>query len=127
MKHRAFTLIEIMVAIVIMAVLILAIIPVYNKTVDEAQKRSAKTILEAIRGAEIVYQIDKNTYHSFDPLSDSDRTVLKMNIYNSSDWKYVVKETSSATATATRQRGKHKDEQIKVDIATGNIASEYSW
>ena len=114
--------------VVIIAVLAALALPKYNKAVEETHKREAKTALNIIRSAELVYKIDNNKYYEVASLADSNtdadeaRSVLNIDIYDNEDWEYSVGVTGSdsltATATAKRLRG-HSTDNVFMDMTTG--------
>jgi len=131
-----WTLMEVMVTLIIVAIVTALAMPVYNKTIDEMRKKEAKTILGTIRSAELIYKIDKNEYRAAtfgsDTIGDTARSDLNVDVRNNDDWEYGVSGVSGtgvnarATATARRRRGKHSSEYINLTISNGTI-TEYSW
>ena len=129
-----FTLMEIMVTLIIVAIVTAIAMPVYNKTIDEMHKKEAKTVLGTIRSAELMYKIDNDKYINATFGSDSDgndsRSALNAEVYNNIDWEYGVIGASgtgvSAAATATARRGRHSNKYINLTIPDG-IISEYLW
>ncbi|MDO8749091.1 MAG: prepilin-type N-terminal cleavage/methylation domain-containing protein [Candidatus Omnitrophota bacterium] len=137
-----FTIMEIMVTLIIVAIVTAIAMPLYNKTVDEMHKKEAKTALGTIRSAEQMYKIDNNNYTSATFGSDNNgntaRSTLNVDIYNNADWEYAVTGVSGtglaarATATAARLRGKHKKGGtdpgvISINITDGETIADYSW
>lgn len=126
--QKAFTLIELGVVVIIVSILSFLSLVFYEKVYDATAKRDAKTALNMIRGAEVLYKIDNNAYYSFDSNDEVSRSALRVNVYNSPDWNYTVTNDSiSATAIAARMKGSKKDSQIKMNIGNGVIIEEYSW
>ena len=133
-----FTLMEVMVTLIIVAIVTAFALPMYNKTVDEMHKKEAKAMLETIRSAELMYKIDNSTNQyvsaTFGPDSsgDASRSTLNVDVRNNADWEYGVTGVSGtgvnarATATAKRERGPHTDEYVNLTIHNGTI-TEYSW
>jgi len=126
--RQGFSIIELLVVVVVIAVLAAIAFPKYNKAVDETHKREAKTVLGIIRSAEIAYKIDNGSYYGFDSLDESDeaneaRSVLNIDIYNNDDWEYGVgvsgSDSSTATATAKRLRGGYSIVNVLMDMTTG--------
>ncbi len=131
-----FTLMEIMVTLIIVAILTAVAMPVYNKTIDEMHKKEAKAMLETIRSAELMYKIDNDEYiaatFGSDITSDISRSTLNVDVHNNIDWEYGVTGVSGtgvnarATAAARRRRGSHDNEYVNLTIHNGTI-TEYSW
>lgn len=115
-----FTLIELMVVVIIIGILASLSTALFNKTVDEAQKKQAKAALNLIRSAEIIYWSRERSFYSFDPLDDAARSALMINVYNNEDWTYTL---PSETIIARRERGPNEGSIITIDIATGAISS----
>ena len=123
-----FSIIELLIVVIVIAVLAAIALPKYNKAVDETHKREAKTTLEIIRSAQQAYKIDTDEYYPVSSLAsnataaDEARSVLNIDIYNNDDWEYSVgvnSDSSTATATATRRRGYSRD-NVSMDMATGD-------
>ena len=137
-RRPGFSILELLIAVIVIAVLAALALPKYNKTVEETHKREAKSKLNIIRSAEIIYKIDTKEYYPFTSLADADadadnvRSVLNIDIHNNEDWSYSLTASGSgdnaaATAVATRQRGEHINDTILLNIADGEIISEYNW
>mgnify|MGYP001577902789 FL=1 len=124
-----FTIMEIMVTLIIVAILTSVAMPVYNRTIDEMHKKEAKSILETLRSAELIYKIDNNEYidaaFGSDSVGNYSRSTLNVDVHNNIDWEYGVTAAIS-TATARRGRGRHSNEYINMTISNGTIA-EYTW
>jgi prepilin-type N-terminal cleavage/methylation domain-containing protein len=59
---RGFTLIELITTVIIIAILVSMAVPTYNKAVENAREREARTGLELIYNAQKLYRVDKATY-----------------------------------------------------------------
>ncbi len=120
---------EIMVTLIIVAILTAIAMPVYNKTIDEMHKKEAKSVLETLRSAELIYKIDNNEYidatFGSDSAGNDSRSTLNVDVHNNIDWEYGV-TGASGTATAKRGRGRHSNKYINMTISNGTIA-EYPW
>src|SRR3989338_2615906 len=145
-KHRisdrissgGFTLMEVMVTLIIVAIVTALAMPLYNKTVDEMHKKEAKTVMGTIRSAELIYKIDNSTNEyiaaTFGSNTDGDtsRSTLNVDVHNNIDWEYEVTGVSGtgvnarATAAARRRRGPHDNEYVNVTVSNGTI-EEYPW
>ena len=136
-RRPGFSILELLIAVIVIAVLAALALPKYNKSVEETHKREAKSNLNIIRSAEIIYKIDTKEYYPITSLADADadadnaRSVLNIDLHDNEDWSYTVTaggsgDAAAATATATRQRGKHDGDEILLDVPSGEI-SEYSW
>ena len=127
---------EIMVTLIIVAILTAVAMPVYNKTIDEMHKKEAKTVLETLRSAELIYKIDRNEYISAtfgpDTIGDTARTTLNVDVHNNIDWEYSVTGVSgtglnaAATAAARRLRGRRSGGYVNLTVSNGAL-TQYSW
>lgn len=117
-----FTLIELIVVVIIIGILASLSTAFFNKTVDEAQKKQAKAMLNLIRSAEGIYWNREKSLYPINPLNDTVRSVLMINVYNNEDWTYTL-PSGSSIITATRERGSNEDSIITIDIDTGVISS----
>ena len=128
--YKGFSIIELLVVVIVVAVLAAIAFPKYNKAVEETHKREAKTALNLIRSAEMAYKIDNNEYYAFGSLADNNavadeaRSILNIDIYDNEDWSYSAGfglNKDTATATATRARGEHDGDKILLDVTTGEF------
>ena len=70
MKHKGFTLTELMVAVAVVAILAAIAIPQYQKTVRRAHRQTAEDILRTIYAGEHVYKSVNKVFISLDDASD---------------------------------------------------------
>lgn len=131
MKTRAFTLTELLTVIVLVAILATISMSAYQKTVEEMQKRQAKSNMHVIRSAEKMYRYDNNSYYAFSDLgnnaaADGARSALRMDVRDDVNWTYSVSVSTGATISATRLIGPKAGSVITMDASTGTI-TDYSW
>lgn len=128
LSDEGFSIIELLVVVIVIAVLAAIAFPKYNKAVDETHRREAKTVLGIIRSAEMAYKIDTDKYSPVSSLTannvaaDEARSVLNIDIYDNDDWAYIVgvnSDSSTATATAVRKRG-YSTGNVLMDMTTGD-------
>jgi prepilin-type N-terminal cleavage/methylation domain-containing protein len=78
---RGFTLVEILVALVIIAILSAVSFPLYNRYIDKAKVTLAISTLEAVRRVMEIYHVDHGTYPASIDFAtgkdDQGRTVLE--------------------------------------------------
>ena len=107
-KFKGFTLIELMVVIIIIAILAGMAVPTFTKSMENAREKEARTTLELIYNAQRMYKIDKKLYatgpgtngEAFTYMSSYiENPNLKSDYYNFS----VTGTTVSFSATATRK------------------------
>ena len=128
--NAGVTLVEVIIVIIIIAVVASIGIPTYEKTVEEARRKEAKSMLSLVANAEKIYQIDSNSYYGFAVLDDTARDTLAISVYDNQDWSYSVDvsgvDSSTATAKATRKKGKRAGGIISMDVGSETL-TEYAW
>ncbi len=115
-----FTLIEIVITAIVVAILAVIMIPQYTKFVEKGRAEEGKLMLKSIRAAEKIYKADNNTYttnmnnlqaHIGNPNSSSNRGF---------DYSVTSADSITFTARATRRSGVNSGEYITID-QTGTI------
>ncbi|MCX5715788.1 MAG: prepilin-type N-terminal cleavage/methylation domain-containing protein [Candidatus Omnitrophica bacterium] len=107
--HKAFTLIELMIVIIIVGILASIAIPNFSKMVEKAKAEQAATYLRVIRTGEKIYWSNNSTY-----IACADTAEIKTNIgaeVTPENYTFSVASgtgsgqniTNSFTATATRR------------------------
>ena len=106
----AFTLIELTISIVIIAILTTFIIPQYLKSAEKAKAKSAISNLKLIAAAQRNYKLEYNLYYPGDGVTITNLTtinsLLQTNIFDN-NWIYsieggVIASEDSYSATAQR-------------------------
>ena len=117
----AFTLIELLIAIMIVGILATISVPRYMKTMETARARDALASLEQIRHGEIAYREEENTYW---PAGGNESNVVTINSQLrvfldplERDWDYSVAAPAANqfTATARRKSGVNQNETITLN------------
>ena len=99
-NNKAFTLVELVIVIIIVAILSIVGVAVYREYVSKAMMSEAKALMGAVERGEMIYYSTENNYHvvpegtSYDETLDID---IKGNKYFTS---FRVISPSSGTATA---------------------------
>lgn len=110
-----FTLIEIMITVLIIAILAAIITPQFARYVEKGRGEEGKLMLKSIRAAEKIYKSDNSTYtnsmnnltaHIGSPNSDSNRSF---------DYTIPSANSTTFTAVATRRDGTNQNEYITID------------
>ena len=112
--HRGFTLLELLMVVVIIAILASIALPQYFKTVERSRATEALQVLATIRGAAQRYraQDGANTV-------TANKNLLDVNINNSTAlWKYAINNTF---ATANRQTNAALS--IKTNLISGSVCT----
>jgi general secretion pathway protein G len=88
-KSRAFTLIELMVVILILAILAALIIPKVVGRTDEAKRAKAASDIKTLEGALDAYKLDNDKY----PTSEQGLNALRRDPGDAKNWKpYIQKD-----------------------------------
>jgi|SRR5882724_4413975 len=74
-KHRGFTLIELMVAMLIVGVLMAVAIPSYKKSVQKSHRSQAEQVMQAISSKEAEFMLDSRFYSGVVGTGDGTVTV----------------------------------------------------
>lgn len=113
-QTQGFTLVELIIAVIIIGVLFSIAVPTYIKTVERSRAANAKTRLNFICDAEKIYNTDTTTYTtSFPPLL----LVNEGLVTDDGLWAYTLPSatTSLFTAQANRKSGKYTNYKILID------------
>jgi type IV pilus assembly protein PilE len=118
--RKGFTLIELIVVVIVIAILASFAVPQYITSIERAKEAKAKNALGIIAQAEKMYRAENDTYvnvadGSFDATLGS--YVELAEIDADTDWDYAVTgaSTTAFTATATRNGGSNNGETVIVD------------
>jgi len=117
-NKKGFTLIELMVVVIIIGILATIAIPSFNKSMENAREREARTTLELIYNAEKIYRLDKKTY------SDSfDNMISYLDDPNGASqyYDYTIDSADTVTFTATATKNDGSGNDLSID-QTGQIA-----
>lgn len=105
MADKGFTLIELMVVIIIIGILASITIPSFNKTIDNAREREARTTLQLIYNAENVYRLDKKLYAQVNDISNAEWAKLASYIENPNNtakyYNYKIDTVDNVVAPPT--------------------------
>lgn len=116
-----FTLLELMIGLVIVAILATLAIPNFSKAIEKTKVKEAQAVLSALYSAEKVYRLDQGSYGTLAQLvsgryiSDPDPS------NNNADWNFAAVATgggppfNSFSAVATRTGGGYDGQTIAVD------------
>jgi len=113
MKRNAFTLMELMLVVIVIAVLVSIAIPNYINTVERAKAREARATLASMRAAEMTYDAERRTKISLGA-NDSDWEAVGLENPNSNpdrNWNYAF-DGASGDGTATRTSGPYSGDTV---------------
>ncbi len=114
MRHTGFTLMELMLTVVVLAILVSIAVPTYISTTERARAREAIATLNSIRAAEHTYSSERRTYLQL-LTTTADDTWRMLGLENpnanaSRSWTYTF--SAAGTGTATRTAGPNLGETI---------------
>ncbi|MCF7876941.1 MAG: prepilin-type N-terminal cleavage/methylation domain-containing protein [Candidatus Omnitrophica bacterium] len=128
--RKGFTLIELIVVVIVVAILASFAVPQYITSIERAKKAKAENALSIIAQAEKMYRAENDTYidvadGTFDATLGS--FVELDEIDNDTDWDYAVTgaTTPAFTATATRESGSQSGNTVILD-QFGNWSGSFS-
>ena len=105
--HRGFTLLELMIGIIIVAILAGVAMPSFSKAIEKTKVKDAETVLSAISSAEKIYRLDDQNqqYGTLTTLIASNYIAAPDPGNNNADWDFDATSGAAFTATATRTGG----------------------
>ena len=116
-RKTAFTLVEILIVVIVMAVLSSLVVPKFRKTVETSKDEEAFTTLRLIRAGEAMY---KSLFGFFYPVNGSGtgiatsnlndiNTNLRLDLEQRPDWDFSITRVGMANDfRATADRGKDR-------------------
>jgi type IV pilus assembly protein PilE len=118
--RKGFTLIELIVVVIVIAILASFAVPQYITSIERAKKAKAENALGIIAQAEKMYRAENDVYVNFaDGAADATlgSYVELDEVDNDTDWDYQVTgaTTTAFLATATRSGGSNNGETVTVD------------
>jgi len=127
---KGFTLPEVMVTAVVVAILASIAIPSYTKAIERGYLQEAKDLLLTIYYGEQAYFSANKTYHDPDAVGGSWRTIFmeNPNLGSSPPVGFTVSATSTTfTATATRNGGPCPSGNRTLTVTAANRTPSGSW
>jgi prepilin-type N-terminal cleavage/methylation domain-containing protein len=118
MKKNAFTLIELMITVMVIAVLVSIAIPNYINTVERARAREARATLQAMRAAELSYSAERRSFIALPNNNNANDPnweavgLVNPNANDQRSWNYTSDGTNH---TATRNAGPYNTHTISID------------
>lgn len=117
MKKNAFTLMELMLTVIVVAILVSIAVPNYINTVERARAREARATLESMRAAEQTYASERRVMQDLGA-NDAEWTMVGLenpNANNRRSWDYSF-NAGSGTGTASRTSGPYPSWTITLGI-----------
>ena len=121
-KHqRGFTLLELLMVVIIIAILAAIAVPQYFRAAERSRAAEALQILGSMRGAEIRYKAQSATSIYTNVLDDLDIAAPGATGASASTmWTYAISGTGAGSnVTATRSSGTTKGGTIEIDLDSG--------
>ncbi len=133
MKRYGFTLMELMLVVMVIAILVSISIPSYINTTERARAREAISTLESMRAAELAYSSERRQFMDLTSGVPAEWTLVGLedpNTNTRSSWNYgLVTANAGATfdATATRRApSPYAGQVIVVDETADWSASNFN-
>ncbi len=103
-----FTLIELIVVMVIIAILASLAVPTYTKTAEKTKNKEARTMIQLIYQAERMHRLESGSSGGYVSCGSTDNCNNKLDLsINSQDWDFTAAANPGSpptvTITATRQ------------------------
>lgn len=123
-QERGFTLLELMIVVVIIAILAAIAIPTYGRYAIRAHRVDGQELLLRIANAQERFYATNNHYGALTELDYTDPAVSEKSYYSVTMDPAAASTTQSFTATATPINGQTKDDCADLTISnTGAKAS----
>lgn len=127
LKKKAFTLTEVLVAVIIIGILVIIALPNVIKAMENTKAKEAIVSLRQIRQGEIIYRGEENSYWPAGPTETDVPTInARLRLFLDTrelNWDYYVTATADTfIATAERKSGRYKGKTIVINqdgIQTG--------
>lgn len=115
--QKGFTIIELLITVLIVAMLVALAIPIFTKNIEKTKTGEVSSTLNLIRMAEKDYFLDNNTYTTdFSSLSiDNPNDTASANRYF--DYTIPTADATAFTAKATRNSGPYAGDYYTIDQA----------
>lgn len=121
MKIRGFTITELLIAVVIIAVLAALTIPRFSGNKERAIAAEAVGMLSAIRQAEAAWRLDNSTY-------TADLDDLDVDTSPSTKFSYTISDNDAATFKATaKQLSDHCKDRTIILNAAGTFSGDHPY
>lgn len=118
MKKNGFTLMELMLTVIVIAILVSIAVPNYINTVERARAREARATLESMRAAEQTYASERRTMIGLDASDSNLWTIVGLedpHTNNRRSWDYSF-NAGTGTGTASRISGPYSTWTITLGL-----------
>ena len=128
MGRHGFTLIELVLVVIVVAILVSVAIPTYFNTIERAKGREARTTIQTVIGAQQGYSAERRSFIQL--TNDGEWQAIGMenpnlNANRAFDYTAIVADNDATpgnediTITATRRDGPHITDDVIFDSDTG--------
>ncbi len=118
-KHRGFTLVEILIVVVMLAILFAIAVPIYVNYVSQARSAEAQEAINAIKAAANVF----NARNGFYPTNVEQIQQLELEDALLDRWNFNIVVAGDGinqiTATSTNRMPGGAGKQVTLDVQTG--------
>ena len=115
MSGGGFTLLELLIAVVIVGILAALAIPNFTKSIEKGKVRDAEVVLSSLHSAERVYYLDQNSYGTDANLFANGYATNPDAGNSNPDWDYAAAPAGTTfSVTATRTGGGYNGKTIQV-------------
>ncbi len=121
---RGFTLLELLMVVIIIAILASIALPQYMRVAERSRASEALTILAAVRSSELRYKAQNPASTYTTTLTDLDIEGPGFGAPASTMWIYAVSGTgANSNVVATRSAGSQAGATVELDIDSGASCS----
>ncbi len=120
-RKIAFTIIELLIAVIIVGILAALALPQFTKSIESTKGKEAIAALHQIRTAERTYRIAENTYWNTKAIvADNSAINAQLNLFLDTranrNWDYIISAGADTfTARARRISGRNTNETITIN------------
>ncbi|MCP4649325.1 MAG: prepilin-type N-terminal cleavage/methylation domain-containing protein [PVC group bacterium] len=131
MRSKGFSLVELVLVVLVIAILVSISVPTYFQTVERARAREARATLESMFAAQRSYSAERRTFIDLPQASNPEWLAVGLenpNLNTNRAFDYSLDETggNAFDATATRRSGYNAGEIIEID-ETGAETASTNW
>ncbi len=125
-KKNGFTLLELMMVVIIIAILASIALPNYLRLTEKARSTEAINVLGAVRASEMRYRVQSPTNIYTNVLADLDYFGSTSPASFGTRWTNPVLDTTANTVMVNRSTGPLTGSQIGIELNTGNICGNFA-
>jgi len=117
MRKKGFTLVELTIVVILIAILAALAIPQFTRVQERAKVSAAKAKLDLVRKLQGMYHTLTDVYTTDFGLLDDELPEANESRLDDADWDIEVDsaDASSFTISATRERGQYVNDTVTID------------